>query len=603
MVPTIIALLANIAEINVDCPTLQGLAQQYACIPPQLQMPAMLYLLTLVVNSTAAAGTIQVFLRYWTSNCTSRHYCHTSRLKCYLLRQRYARPAKRMAMVKPGMERVYRILMRARIIILIFLGLCIRSFAGLEYNSVTTNKVVAAGPNIVFTFGNGGTLTISSPNQLPENAPGALTNDGFGNIGWQVGGSGGGGGPIAVNLGQLFTNALGQLSIISGATTTNNFLYEHSPGAIHLTNDNTAISLIIYYDTSFNQDVNQLFSFYSPLQTNAWQMLAGSNVWSMNFVSLNGPDTVTNIIAITNGATPSITSFVPFDVTTENVSGSLTGIGTIQNMVLLNDTNTGVQIYTNSIYTNIFGPTGITNIWGGTTSVYTSGTQQTTNATGNSTFTPTTFAFTNGSSTLIWNGTSLIINGVSINANGAAFNSNSTLSISNAYASNLFASIGIFGAIQETNGWTNFLTSLQMTDGNGNYGGVGAGYSNWPISFGTNTYGIFTTNIGLCISNVQGLAANSANRVRVLISYTNFTSGNATEYISFAGTDIYPNLSGMGNGFQIQQKVGITTPTYMLEGYIWGTNWQGPLAVCGGSANREEMFNTTMPGHRCLPSV
>lgn len=309
--------------------------------------------------------------------------------------------------------------MRARIIILIFLGLCIRSFAGLEYNSVTTNKVVAAGPNIVFTFGNGGTLTISSPNQLPENAPGALTNDGFGNIGWQVGGSGGGGGPIAVNLGQLFTNALGQLSIISGATTTNNFLYEHSPGAIHLTNDNTAISLIIYYDTSFNQDVNQLFSFYSPLQTNAWEMLAGSNVWSMNFVSLNGPDTVTNIIAITNGATPSITSFVPFDVTTENVSGTLTGIGTIQNMVLLNDTNTGVQIYTNSIYTNIFGPTGITNIWGGTTSVYTSGTQQTTNATGNSTFTPTTFAFTNGSSTLIWNGTSLIINGVSINTSVA----------------------------------------------------------------------------------------------------------------------------------------------------------------------------------------
>lgn len=61
MVPTIIALLANIAEINVDCPTLQGLAQQYACIPPQLQMPAMLYLLTLVVNSTAGAGTIQVF--------------------------------------------------------------------------------------------------------------------------------------------------------------------------------------------------------------------------------------------------------------------------------------------------------------------------------------------------------------------------------------------------------------------------------------------------------------------------------------------------------------------------------------------------------------
>ena len=53
-VPTLISLFANIAGVSVDCPTLNALAQQYACIPPQNQLPALLYLAVQIVNNSAA---------------------------------------------------------------------------------------------------------------------------------------------------------------------------------------------------------------------------------------------------------------------------------------------------------------------------------------------------------------------------------------------------------------------------------------------------------------------------------------------------------------------------------------------------------------------
>jgi hypothetical protein len=44
----IISLLAQIANVQLTCQNLQTMAAQYACLPPQSQLPAVIYLLTLI---------------------------------------------------------------------------------------------------------------------------------------------------------------------------------------------------------------------------------------------------------------------------------------------------------------------------------------------------------------------------------------------------------------------------------------------------------------------------------------------------------------------------------------------------------------------------
>lgn len=47
---TLIALIAQLGGIMLDCPTLANLSSQYSCLPRQTQLPALIYLVSLIVN-------------------------------------------------------------------------------------------------------------------------------------------------------------------------------------------------------------------------------------------------------------------------------------------------------------------------------------------------------------------------------------------------------------------------------------------------------------------------------------------------------------------------------------------------------------------------
>lgn len=52
----LISLFAQIANVQLTCASLQTLAAQYACLPPQLQLPALIYLATLIQSQGGVSG-------------------------------------------------------------------------------------------------------------------------------------------------------------------------------------------------------------------------------------------------------------------------------------------------------------------------------------------------------------------------------------------------------------------------------------------------------------------------------------------------------------------------------------------------------------------
>jgi hypothetical protein len=56
----LISLFAQIADVQLTCQSLATLAAQYSCLPPQLQLPALIYLATQIIEGVTLEN-IQVF--------------------------------------------------------------------------------------------------------------------------------------------------------------------------------------------------------------------------------------------------------------------------------------------------------------------------------------------------------------------------------------------------------------------------------------------------------------------------------------------------------------------------------------------------------------
>ena len=56
LMSALVGIFARIAGVNLDCPTLSTLAAQYACLERQNQLPALIYLATLIATNGGTAG-------------------------------------------------------------------------------------------------------------------------------------------------------------------------------------------------------------------------------------------------------------------------------------------------------------------------------------------------------------------------------------------------------------------------------------------------------------------------------------------------------------------------------------------------------------------